>query len=118
VIGQQSCRAQLEIQILKQGTGKIKINTALVSGGEQSVFLLLLLETGLYYLTHVSISKVSGKRPLGGSTCRWKDNTCIVIFHLGRSCTAFVLICTVVVLYCFVMLVPMCVCVCVYVWVL
>jgi hypothetical protein len=33
------------------------------------------------------------------------------LFHLGISCTVFVLICTVVVLYCFVM----CVCECVYV---
>jgi hypothetical protein len=35
------------------------------------------------------------------------------LFHVGISCTAFVLICTVVVLYCFVMCV--CVCVCVFV---
>jgi hypothetical protein len=33
---------------------------------------------------------------------------CIVVFYLGRSCTVSVLICTVEVLYCFVM----CVCVC------
>jgi hypothetical protein len=38
----------------------------------------------------------------------------IVTFHLGIYCTAFVLICTVVVLYC----VVMCVCVCVNVCVL
>ena len=36
------------------------------------------------------------------------------LFHLGVSCTVFVLICTVVVLYCFVMCVCVCVCVCVY----
>ena len=35
-------------------------------------------------------------------------NKYIISFHLGISCTMFVLICTVVVLYCFVM----CVCVC------
>jgi hypothetical protein len=37
---------------------------------------------------------------------------CIVVFHLGRSCTVSVLICTVVVLYCFVTRVRACVCVC------
>jgi hypothetical protein len=35
------------------------------------------------------------------------------LFHLGISCTAFVLICTVVVLNCFVMCGCVCVCVCV-----
>ena len=45
------------------------------------------------------------------------------LFHLGVSCTVFVLICTVVVLYCFVMcgcmcgFCNMCVCLCVCVWV-
>jgi hypothetical protein len=37
---------------------------------------------------------------------------CIVVFYLGRSCTVFVLICTVVVLYCFVRCVCVCVCMC------
>jgi hypothetical protein len=36
---------------------------------------------------------------------------CIVVFHLGRSCTVSFLICTVEVLYCFVMCVCVCVCV-------
>jgi hypothetical protein len=44
----------------------------------------------------------------------------LCLFHLGISCTVFVLICTVVVLYYFVMYVCVCVCVCVcvYEWVL
>jgi hypothetical protein len=37
----------------------------------------------------------------------------LLLFHMGISCTLFVLICTVVILYCFVMCV--CVCVCVHV---
>jgi hypothetical protein len=40
------------------------------------------------------------------------------LFHLGVFCTVFVLICTVLVLYYFVMCVFVCVCVCLYVWVL
>jgi hypothetical protein len=36
---------------------------------------------------------------------------CIVVFQSSRSCTVFVLICTVVVLYCFVMCVCVRVCV-------
>jgi hypothetical protein len=40
------------------------------------------------------------------------------IFHLGISCTVFVLIFTVVVLNCFVMCVCVCVCVCIYGWVM
>ena len=35
----------------------------------------------------------------------------LCLFHLGISCTAYVLICTVVVLNCFVMCVCVCVCV-------
>jgi hypothetical protein len=36
-----------------------------------------------------------------------------IVTHLGISCNVFVLICTVVVLYCFVMCLCVCVCVCV-----
>ena len=44
-------------------------------------------------------------------TLYWGYMTILCLFHLGISCTVFVLICTVV-LYCFVICVCVCVCVC------
>jgi hypothetical protein len=51
------------------------------------------------------------------ATLYWGNLIILWLFHLGISCSVFVLICTVVVLNSFVMCVFVCVCVCVCVWV-
>jgi hypothetical protein len=62
------------------------------------------------YTTGITILAYYGDLILMGRDC------IVNLFHLGISCTVFVLICTVMVLNCFVMCVCVCVGVCVLVW--